>query len=119
MYDETLSEALLNAAACLMQFAAAAQPPREHSRPPPVLVVALEKRFCFTLRDMDSRAPAFDHFLSLIDLEPMPGAPAPAADPAESRHAFIGRRIDPDHVPQRLQGYERGPDLELWELRLK
>ncbi len=81
-----------------------------------MLVVALEKRFCFTLRDMDSRAAAFEHFLSLIDVEPALGT---SPDQDGSRRAFIGRRIDPGQIPQRLQGYDRGPDLELWELRLK
>jgi predicted nicotinamide N-methyase len=48
---------------------------REHhqeqeSEPPPssvVLLVSLEKRFNFTLRDMEERAPAFEHFLTYID----------------------------------------------------
>lgn len=191
VYDETLTEAMLKAAAALMQYASTAQRAQPNScnhadltsshalgsttpadletasasaassRRMPKLYVALEKRWCFTLRDMDSRAPAFDHFLSLLHVHgdargshlhphngvershPRPYAaakrshpdyrqphPAPNAhldaQPLPRYHQgscpggklLCGRRLNHDLVPQRLQGYERGPDLELWELWL-
>eukprot|EP00195_Chlamydomonas_chlamydogama_P001695 CAMPEP_0202919848 /NCGR_PEP_ID=MMETSP1392-20130828/76546_1 /ASSEMBLY_ACC=CAM_ASM_000868 /TAXON_ID=225041 /ORGANISM="Chlamydomonas chlamydogama, Strain SAG 11-48b" /LENGTH=153 /DNA_ID=CAMNT_0049613309 /DNA_START=487 /DNA_END=949 /DNA_ORIENTATION=+ len=39
----------------------------------PRAIVALEKRFCFTMRDMDARAPAFEHLLSLVEVQAGPG----------------------------------------------
>lgn len=181
VYDETLTEAMLKAAAALMQYASTAQRAQptscnyadlasshaSGSTTPadletvsasaasslrmPRLYVALEKRWCFTLRDMDSRAPAFDHFLSLLHVHDVPegshshpqphgGAersqPHPHPHPAPNAHfntqllphdrqgscpggkLLCGRRLNHDSIPQRLQGYERGPDLELWELWL-
>lgn len=111
------------------------------------LILAVEKRWNFTLRDLDARAPAFDHFCSLIELgdpagEASPNAPvhAPIAGDASlsrgglqqshthmqhglgelgsgDRRAWVGRRIGVESVRQGLV-YERGFDLELLELRL-
>ena len=105
----------------------------------------MEKRWCFTLRDMDSCAPAFDHFLGFLEVAAdgegggcsggsvagasgtQPGAQGAAASDADetarrsvaqSPKLLRGRRLDVDSVLQRLQGYDRGPDLELWELTL-
>ena len=120
----------------------------------------MEKRWCFTLRDLDSRAPAFDHFLSLLDLPDEAGSGSGEEDmfvgggegggekegassivpsasssqtpsgpfpdpgtiagfrPGQAAKLLKGRRIDLASIPQRLMGYDRGGDLELWELTL-
>ena len=120
----------------------------------PRMILAMEKRWCFTLRDLDSRAPAYDHLLGLIDVVSgkgqaeaavsatggascddgwegwgegggaAPSSPTPSAEPGGSvpipplKKLLRGRRIDVESIPQRLLGYHRGPDLELWELCL-
>ena len=111
---------------------------------PARVILAMEKRWCFTLRDMDSCAPAFDHFLGFLEVAAnregggsgttvagasvaLPGGQAASATDADGTarqngaqppKLLRGRRLDVDCIPQRLQGYDRGPDLELWELTL-
>ena len=148
VYEETLTEAMLKTAAALLRFATQThiQSDRSHSGSipgpappscPPRMIIAMEKRYCFTLRDMDSRAPAFDHFLSLIDVQSDGGSedggeffyPNDAGVPSYIPAASIkqpqlpdkilkGRRLCVDAIPKRLHGYDRGSDLELWELTL-
>ena len=181
VYEETLTEALICCAAALMRYSAeaarssrcpplstmpsghkqtvedipTASPATSPQIPPPRMILAMEKRWCFTLRDLDSRAPAYDHLLSLIDVvtgegqaleaavsatgeascddgwegwgeggRAAPSSFASAAGPGGSvpippvKKLLRGRRIDVESIPQRLLGYHRGPDLELWELCL-
>ena len=155
---------MLRAAAALLRYAsearrsananASAQSPSS-PWPAPRMMLAMEKRWCFTLRDLDSRAPAFDHFCSLVDLrgDPEDGASEGPADdeddyftpgsgdphnalalPSPSKinsqgnvdavsslpqgKILRGRRICVSSIPKVLQGYDRGHDLELWELTL-
>lgn len=143
VYEETLTEAVLKTATALLQYAMQV---REQRAPlpaaPPKMILAMEKRWCFTLRDMDSCAPAFDYFLSFLEMAdgggggssggsvagssvPPPGGKAAAINDGHARQSgtqppklLRGRRLDVDSIPQRLQGYDRGPDLELWELTL-
>ena len=159
VYEETLTEALICCAAALLRYPVEARqaracgsPPSPSPHPPPRMILAVEKRWCFTLRDLDSRAPAFDHLISLIDIvdaderaeEAVPGgasrdkeedgdgwecwgrgrragvssdAGQGGSDPPPKK-LLKGRRIDVATIPQRLVGYNRGPDLELWELCL-
>lgn len=112
----------------------------------PRLYVCLEKRYNFTLRDMDARAAAFDHFLSCIHVvgdgsttagrglggvrgggsgggsaggRPPLASGVDAGGEASRRLPLCGRRLAVDlwSVPQLLR-YDRGPDMELWELWL-
>lgn len=94
VYDNTLTEAFMAAAEELVCGAA--------SRPAPRLVVALERRECFTLRDLDVTAPAYDYWRTLF---------------GEGR-PLGGRRVAAASVPQRLQGYARSDALELWVLEI-
>lgn len=152
MYDETLTEAFLKTVASLLQYASAERrapqasevragpdsppPPGQprRRRRKPRAVVAVEKRWCFTLRDMDSRAPAFEHFLSLVadvgtavDEQTVATGRASseasghgeiAAAPLPPGKLLRARRLDVGSLPQRLRGHDRGPDMELWELWL-
>lgn len=67
-----------------------------------VMVLAVEKRICFTLGDLAPAAPAYDH-LSKIML---------------AHTDFECRRIDLDSIPQVVQ-YVRTAELELWSVTLK
>ena len=163
VYDETLTEAVIKTATALLQYAKQAREQQGRSfcrsckssagsmtspfspAVPARVILAMEKRWCFTLRDMDSCAPAFDHFLGFLEVAAdgegggcsggsvagasgtQPGAQGAAASDADetarrsvaqSPKLLRGRRLDVDSVLQRLQGYDRGPDLELWELTL-
>lgn len=146
---------MLKAAAALLRYASEARrisrpdsdaPSPSSSSPAPRMILAMEKRWCFTLRDLDSRAPAFDHFCSLIDLqgEVTNGGPEDSGEdyfasgpgdlpmtPASGGQGKVdkppslpqgqilrGRRICVSSIPKVLQGYDRGQDLELWELTL-
>ena len=65
--------------------------------------MAAEKRFNFTLNDLDARAHAHEHFCKL------------------AQHQDSGlqcMRLDAAMVPQFLE-YERGSDLELWLMQCK
>jgi hypothetical protein len=73
----------------------------------PRLIVALEKRYNFTLRDMDAVASAFEHFMTYI--QPTE-ASLEALPPQEQQHLrqqqqqqpalFKGERIDVSGIPQ-------------------
>ncbi|GAX73959.1 hypothetical protein CEUSTIGMA_g1409.t1 [Chlamydomonas eustigma] len=162
VYEETLTEAMLKAVYALLSHVQAAQDQNvkskhtavaERCKPPPRCVMAMEKRICFTLRDMECRAPAFDHFVSMVEVCGEGGPCCRAAEAgsvvqglvSESSPAscdsgqvenvagpdvgcikgvehgpklLCGRRLIVDAIPQYLKGYERGTDLELWELFL-
>eukprot|EP00873_Tetraselmis_striata_P034459 jgi/Tetstr1/454723/TSEL_041609.t1 len=77
----------------------------------PMLYLAMEKRWNFTLADMDSRAPAFDHFMRHL------GLPTLARTRLEQQRTLVATQLDVDSVPQRLE-YERGKELELWTFQL-
>lgn len=57
IYDDKITEA----------FLATLQTLFEHAKPSVEVLVALEKRFVFTLADMDSVAPSFEHFKRIFD----------------------------------------------------
>lgn len=52
IYDDGITEAFLSTIGCLF----------ENSKESMVVLVALEKRFVFTLADLDSVAPCYEHF---------------------------------------------------------
>ena len=70
----------------------------------------------------DARASAYEHWRSLFDeQQDLANAAANshasggAFDSQHTRRRLVGRRWDIAAVPQMLD-YERGSDLELWEL---
>jgi hypothetical protein len=80
--------------------------------PPPRLLVALEKRYCFTLRDMDATAPAFDHFLTYLQASETSLAAMPPHEQQRLHNQqqqqqqqkrkvlFRGERLDVQSIPQ-------------------
>ena len=120
-------------AVLLMRYA------RRHSGRSPQLLVAMERRVCFTMSDTPGvRAPAYDFWRTLFEAEEDEAeessatAAAEAADSAARRaqavpqaaareplFPLIGRRLDVAGVPQRLRSYERSEFLELWQLQLR
>jgi hypothetical protein len=116
IYDESLTEAMIDAAYCLMK----------RSKGPAVLLVAMEKRFTFTLRDLDSRAPAYDHFVSLLHIidESNQDQIGGLGEVEGVKKRMKGRRIDvrstvPEAISCSPVHINRSLDLlELWQIEL-
>ena len=105
----------------------------------PRVIFAGERRVNFAVGDAAPRAHAHERFLSHLGLAPDAASFAAAADVPEASRitsdavsdnvsdavsdrrttasAFRARRIDPFDVQQRVM-YERGGELELWEVTL-
>ncbi|KAL8153363.1 hypothetical protein V2J09_011123 [Rumex salicifolius] len=76
--------------------------------PEKVLYLALEKRYNFSLNDLDVVANGYSHFRSYLRNEESEGIedyPLPK---------FVGKRINVSTIPQYMRGYDRGYDVELW-----
>jgi len=132
MYDNDATEAFMKAALRLLLLAQAGRPTenadadgKDHSLR---FIVSLEKRVCFTMRDMDVRAPAYDFWRTLF----LPKGSA-LLDSGGAEHTarltgteglvreggavLIGHQVEIASIPQRVRPYERSEYLELWELR--
>ncbi|XP_047157907.1 methyltransferase-like protein 22 [Vigna umbellata] len=77
-----------------------------------VLYMALEKRYNFSLSDLDVVANGYSHFRSYLRDE----------DEIESFESvstsnFVGKRIDISQVPQYIGEYDRGRDVEIWQIK--
>ncbi|XP_050230797.1 uncharacterized protein LOC126679833 isoform X2 [Mercurialis annua] len=74
-----------------------------------ILYLALEKRYNFSIDDLDVVANGYSHFLSYLkedkDLE------------YGSSPCFLGKQIDISPIPQYVSEYERGNDVELWQIK--
>lgn len=114
IYDDDLTSALMAAASVLLTSCECSE-----EEDAPVMYVALEKRWNFTLKDMDSRAAAYDHWRTLF----IEGNVASLDIDSEAEH---GRQLQGDL--QGVQLYvsdlsnvhdEYGCDLELWQIARK
>ncbi|KAJ4958910.1 hypothetical protein NE237_026021 [Protea cynaroides] len=105
VYSEDLTDALFNTIEKLMS--------RGSEK---VLYLALEKRYNFSLNDLDIVANGYSHFLSYLRRE--------SVDDAECMEledgllpCFVGKRIDLAQIPQYVREYERGNDVEIWQIK--
>lgn len=112
IYDNDLTIALMAAAAELL--APCACSPGDTK----LMYVALEKRWNFTLRDMDSRAAAYDFWRTLFRVRKVTHADQQAqkeAQPDGLQRRLACIQLDVRAIRSVLE-YERGCDLEMWQL---
>ncbi|CAK9324622.1 unnamed protein product [Citrullus colocynthis] len=80
-----------------------------------VLYLALEKRYNFTLDDFDIVANGYSHFLSYLKHEEDDAKNSRLEH--KSKPYFVGQRIDLANIPQYVLNYERGKDVEIWQIK--
>ncbi|KAK8489154.1 hypothetical protein V6N13_015132 [Hibiscus sabdariffa] len=80
--------------------------------PEKVLYLALEKRYNFSLDDLDVVANGYSKFRSYLKDE----SECECLEHS-SVSSFTGRCINIAEIPQYVGGYDRGKDVELWEIR--
>ncbi|XP_042062290.1 methyltransferase-like protein 22 isoform X2 [Salvia splendens] len=78
-----------------------------------VLFLALEKRYNFSIDDLDVVANGYSHFRSYLKVEEEEGD----ALETEFPQRFVGRPINLEEIPQYVHEYERGNDVEIWKIR--
>ncbi|ONK70353.1 uncharacterized protein A4U43_C05F32850 [Asparagus officinalis] len=76
-----------------------------------VLYLALEKRYNFSMDDLDVVANGYAHFQSFLKDEEECIRLDDNLLPC-----FKGERLDISHIPQYIREYERGKDVELWKI---
>ncbi|CAL9010155.1 unnamed protein product [Prunus brigantina] len=79
-----------------------------------VLYLALEKRYNFSLDDLNVVANGYSHFRSFLRSE---GDADSEALECGSMPCFVGKCIDITQIPQYVREYDRGTDVELWQIK--
>ncbi|XP_016649157.1 PREDICTED: methyltransferase-like protein 22 isoform X3 [Prunus mume] len=79
-----------------------------------VLYLALEKRYNFSLDDLNVVANGYSHFRSFLRLE---GDADSEALECRSMPCFVGKCVDITQIPQYVREYDRGTDVELWQIK--
>lgn len=101
IYSDDLTDAFFSVLEAIMS-----------SSPEKVLYLALEKRYNFTMDDLDVVANGYSHFRSYLKVEGEEGG----VETGFSRR-FVGRLVNVEEIRQYVQEYERGNDVELWQIR--
>ncbi|KAK6148860.1 hypothetical protein DH2020_016389 [Rehmannia glutinosa] len=81
--------------------------------PEKVLYLALEKRYNFTINDLDVVANGYSHFRSYFRED----EEEDDALETECSRSFVGKLINLDEIPRYVQEYSRGNDVEIWQIR--
>ncbi|KAK1293523.1 hypothetical protein QJS10_CPB17g02380 [Acorus calamus] len=76
-----------------------------------VLYLALEKRYNFSLNDLDVVANGYSHFKIYLKSEEECKALLECGS-----SCFVGKLINLDEVPKYVRECERGEDLEIWQI---
>uniref|UniRef100_A0A0E0HTZ2 Methyltransferase-like protein 22 n=1 Tax=Oryza nivara TaxID=4536 RepID=A0A0E0HTZ2_ORYNI len=77
-----------------------------------VLYLTLEKRYNFSMDELDVVANGYKHFRSFFTVQDESGA----LDDNSCRPDFVGEQMDLAEVPQYIREYDRGKDLEMWKI---
>ncbi|XP_022889674.1 methyltransferase-like protein 22 isoform X1 [Olea europaea var. sylvestris] len=78
--------------------------------PEKVLYLALEKRYNFTVDDLDVVANGYSHFRSYLKDDEEDDSKN------KSSPSFVGKRINLTEIPQYVGEYDRGNDVEIWQI---
>ncbi|XP_042491807.1 methyltransferase-like protein 22 isoform X2 [Macadamia integrifolia] len=105
VYSDDLTDALFNTIEKLMSQGSEK-----------VLYLALEKRYNFSFNDLDVVANGYSHFLSYLREERVDNAECMELEDG-LLPCFVGKRIDLAQIPQYVREYERGKDVEIWQIK--
>ncbi|KAA8540421.1 hypothetical protein F0562_024660 [Nyssa sinensis] len=101
IYSDDLTDAFFNTVERLMS-----------QSPEKMLYLALEKRYNFTLDDLNVVANGYSHFRSYLRSDGECDGLKNGSWPC-----FVGKSIDLTQIPQYVREYERGNDVEIWQIK--